>query len=830
MSLRQERSQRNGCESGLGNLSCLAEPSALLRYRDSEVFPVIQGLLITCAHSGLYLPSHMIGFFLNQTDLRSPASLPPARVSELVPFLPWLGVDFLQQLSQSQLLPAFPTLATVSFTPTQASVILDKMPSSYTSAPGGLQALGTLVVGLKVETVWTLSANTLLSSLPAMAQNKVQLRPPQANAISTKLWVSPLLPSTPLLSVLPHTALLLANSTFTTAQPWNTQQAQALFREVMNFLPNLSQEQFLNIGSLAQGVSCPVLRGLLLATTPSAASAKRILLLLRDQPTLLHTSLKNCVIEELSNFEFFSELLGEMGAEIAMALPVSTVKKFPPLMMDRLRMKILQDPVPFLRLPRLKQERLVDKMVQRLGMYTGEYTEQELHSLGVMATFVVGDVFVHMRRSVFLDNLELLQGFCYSATKREQVAAMLQEPAVFGPVQSWTKGTIGQVGRFLFFLSRDTLRQISPSLLSLGNVERLFLDQSKWEAGEVGLLCVRNSPEDERLAMFTKQQFVLQYFLGLTSMPSRDFSNCLELMGRDRFMLQYQRSLLLKKVQQVHGPVSSLPLTVTPQLGGLAVDLSLEELASLSLAELSSISVMGAISTWTSRQLPVLFSTVLRSAKMSPELLDSSTLVAVGHMLKLACTEEQFAAMVVLLSDSPAFGATSSWGQDVFIEIGAVVFSPSQIGMFTYEQAVAVTPGQLAALSDPQTRALALVLAPWEDRPLDTRGPHHHQGPPGAPRSLPGHQRRSVISEAAAGREEGVHPPVKATNNMADWDADNFEEDEPVQKAAVLDKWEGEDEDDDVKVLMVPGRRSFTTRLVPCCEGPRPPPAGPRGP
>jgi len=30
---------------------------------------------------------------------------------------------------------------------------------------------------------------------------------------------------------------------------------------------------------------------------------------------------KNCVIEELSNFEFFSELLGEMGAEIAMALP-----------------------------------------------------------------------------------------------------------------------------------------------------------------------------------------------------------------------------------------------------------------------------------------------------------------------------------------------------------------------------------------------------------------------------------------------------------------------------------------------------------------------------
>ncbi|CAL8350444.1 unnamed protein product [Merluccius merluccius] len=34
---------------------------------------------------------------------------------------------------------------------------------------------------------------------------------------------------------------------------------------------------------------------------------------------------------------------------------------------------------------------------------------------------------------------------------------------------------------------------------------------------------------------------------------------------------------------------------------------------------------------------------------------------------------------------------------------------------------------------------------------------------------------------------------------MADWDADDFEEEAPIQKAAVLDKWEGEDEDDDVK-------------------------------
>ncbi|KAM4593234.1 eukaryotic translation initiation factor 3 subunit J-B [Odontesthes bonariensis] len=34
---------------------------------------------------------------------------------------------------------------------------------------------------------------------------------------------------------------------------------------------------------------------------------------------------------------------------------------------------------------------------------------------------------------------------------------------------------------------------------------------------------------------------------------------------------------------------------------------------------------------------------------------------------------------------------------------------------------------------------------------------------------------------------------------MAEWDGENFELDEPIEKAAVQDKWEGEDEEEDVK-------------------------------
>lgn len=40
--------------------------------------------------------------------------------------------------------------------------------------------------------------------------------------------------------------------------------------------------------------------------------------------------------------------------------------------------------------------------------------------------------------------------------------------------------------------------------------------------------------------------------------------------------------------------------------------------------------------------------------------------------LKLSCSEEQLGALVGLLTHSLAFGPISSWGTDVFIEIGVL--------------------------------------------------------------------------------------------------------------------------------------------------------------
>ena len=66
------------------------------------------------------------------------------------------------------------------------------------------------------------------------------------------------------------------------------------------------------------------------------------------------------------------------------------------------------------------------------GMYTGVFTEEEFRSLGIMATFVVDEIFVQVDRSFFTDNLDFLWGLCYSSSKMDIVTRVLQEPATFG--------------------------------------------------------------------------------------------------------------------------------------------------------------------------------------------------------------------------------------------------------------------------------------------------------------------------------------------------------------------------------------------------------------
>ncbi|XP_060767545.1 stereocilin [Neoarius graeffei] len=809
----------------LAKLTCQANVSDLLAYVDTSMFPVIQENIRTCITQGMSVPSTLISsvLFLNGSELQSPAALSPQKVCQLAPLLPLLGSGFLQQLSQSQLVPAFTALTSVPFTPTQAAVIIDKISSSLNLFDAGtLAKFGSLLSGLRAETLSAMSSSVLLSAVSNFSQYTPELTPPQVNAITTQLWAAskpvtwldeaePLLSDTPLMSVIPQTRHLLTSNTPYT-HTWNTQQAKTLFNEVMSSSSSLTVQRFMSLGTIAQGVSCNVLTTLFQNST-SVSSKHDLLQVLKEQPVPLHPSLKRCLIEEVYKSNLFSELLGEMGAQIALSIPMSTIKRFSTEMMDSLRRMIILDPQYFLLMPRIKLTMLVDRMVQNLGLNTGTYTEVEFRSLGIMATFVVDAVFMQLDRRFFVDSIEFLRGFCYDASKRDAMASMLQEAGTFGPVQTWNTTTLIQVDRFLFFLPQEIIQLIPPALMSLERVERLLSSQKQWESGDVGSLCERGDDDD---ALLFKKQFVLQYFLAsqlqqalsrsasstlpscesvqvtgppvwpvssLANMSSSAFRQCLELLGQDPSFTSDQLSLLLHKTKEVYGAVSSFTPSVIAQLGHIATQLSLDELALLRLSEILAIAPLGAVSTWTRKQLGVLFSTVLKVTKQTPNQLNSTSLVALGHIvcgieapvmntlnpvefskavlwlgrLNLSCSEDQLQAVVSLLSHRLVFGSISSWGPEVFLEIGAfaagvpdvamsalvkeqiegiaplaislitatkfaVVFNQAQISVFSYEQAVAVTAAQRSALSPVQLTALSMVLNPLEDKPVDFRG------------------------------------------------------------------------------------------------------------
>lgn len=67
--------------------------------------------------------------------------------------------------------------------------------------------------------------------------------------------------------------------------------------------------------------------------------------------------------------------------------------------------------------------------------------------------------------------------------------------------------------------------------------------------------------------------------------------------------------------EKIYGPVSSFSQSVISQLGGVAVELSVEELGSLRLTDRRSIAAMGAVSTWSNRQVGTRLSNVKYSQR-----------------------------------------------------------------------------------------------------------------------------------------------------------------------------------------------------------------------
>ncbi|KAK6476966.1 stereocilin-like [Huso huso] len=348
----------------LGNLTCLANTADLLVYKQTPALDAIKLNIQDCVRLGSVVPSEMVSSLLvERAVLAEPTSLSPEQLYHLAVIMPSLGIPFINQLLPSQVQAALPALSSVDFSPAQQ--VLPEM----------LASLGTLISGVKAETLRVLPTDTLLTALPNITLQRSRLSPAQHTAITTKLWGSnqvtgwlgaldPLLPETPLLSVRSRLTPLLSNLSTVSHRAWNTQQAKLLFRESLKAFSDIREDGFLSLGMISQGVDCETLKRRFLSSSSSVI--RRILLFLHGLPAQLHSSLKKCITNESYNFSFSAGLLEEMGAQVAVELPVSIIKRFPADMMETFRRIIVNAPEYFLRLPSIKQSLLVDKVVQRL--------------------------------------------------------------------------------------------------------------------------------------------------------------------------------------------------------------------------------------------------------------------------------------------------------------------------------------------------------------------------------------------------------------------------------------------------------------------------------
>ncbi|XP_007903432.2 stereocilin-like [Callorhinchus milii] len=436
---------------------------------------------------------------------------------------------------------------------------------------------------------------------------------------------------------------------------------------------NMTADFFISLGSVARGVHCPTLRGL---TTPD--SLLKLLSFFRDLPVELHTSLKKCILERLDHVNISVETVASMGPQLLFDLQLGDIRQFSRDMMQNLVQILARNPIPFLRIPRVKQSLLMDRVVEELNLYTGEFSEAELDLLGEASVFVPDEIFMNVSRLDLKTNLWKVRGYCFGDEKQSLLGFMLTENAMFGDSSNWTSLTLDKLDRLIFFLSTEDIMKLPQEILILEKLETLFHSQQRWAESQLGAACLDNMEQVTLDELFVKQQILLQRAVGILDtqqqrrtsgrslilsdktlagsaaptcnsvrntfpsawtvsllilMSDDEFTNCLELIGQDPHFGSFELYSLLERVKEIHGSAAELQPSVIGQLGRVATSLTEEELAQLDLSDLMAVMALGSVWEWSDRQLSVLVTTFLRVSRSAVAELDSVSLVALGHLI-----------------------------------------------------------------------------------------------------------------------------------------------------------------------------------------------------
>ncbi|XP_067874465.1 stereocilin [Heterodontus francisci] len=807
----------------LGRLICSATTQDLIPYKQNlQLFDIIKKQLLNCIGDQIFVPNELLTEFLvRTTSVTNQGVLISDELSSMAGLLPILGVSFIKRLHPVQIQAMLPELSEMNFSPVQAREIIDRILQNVSITEELLSSLGSTVIGLSPSILRVIPTALLVHALPSMAEHERKLSPVQKLIIVNKLWDSDnmkwikdldsLIKDIPLISLRSKVNMLLSDANDTTQMKWSVQQAQMLFGKVFEGNDhNSTEDLFSSLGFVAHGVDCQTLKNLV---TPNTFLT--LLRFFRDLPIEMPVPLRNCILEAMNSFVLSMETMQSMRPQLLFDLQLWKIRRFSINMTQRLLQILVENPIPFLKIPSSKQSLMMDWIVQVLNLYDSGFSKVEFDLLGSALAFVSDEIFMAISHAEMKENLLKMKDYCFDRRKKFLLGDMLTKDTVFGATTNWTSLILDKIDRLVFFLSIDDIQKLPKDILILERIELLFHSQKQWEESEFGSTCQQKMESSDLDELFRKQQILLQTSVGLintrrlqtkndpvltcsairttgpsvwtidllTGMSNDDFISCLEMIGQDPHFQPFELFQLLERVKQIYRPVSAMPPKMIEQLGRIATQFTEKDLTKLDLSDLGALAALGKIAEWNSKKLTVLFTSFLRVNRHRVDELDSVTLVALGHIicgikaadmsainprqfsmavlwigrLSLSCDEKQLAALAKHVTHSQTFGEVSQWKSEEFTEIGSitaglpdivlsalvkeqieglttvavatippkkfsVVFSPTQIRMFNYQQAVAVTAAQLKELGGLQKKALDMVLTSWHKTAIDIRG------------------------------------------------------------------------------------------------------------
>ncbi|KAG9266572.1 stereocilin-like [Astyanax mexicanus] len=736
----------------LGILVCYLNSDELHRFLStSPVSPALWLQLAKCISeghvSGNGRLSHWLGLTLQSLNT---SILSSSTLASLHGVLPQLGASFLQSLSSSELLELFYLPDIPTFPPAQAFQILSKL----------FQEMNVSCV--PVSALESSSTNTTLylhCFLPAISLKQLNAMELNGQTIMHRL---------PLYKNL----------------PWSHQQAQLLFRMIQQ-TENITRDTVLRLGRIASGVSCNRLR-----LWANESDFSELLQFITELPGGLRPALRKCVLEELRKRPNMD--LNGFSSSFAAGLPLMMIERLSNTSLMAVLNHVRRHFIDFLQLPRHKQMALAEKAIDVLGISDDRVSGASMDRLGPLLLFLDRDALAKVDREALKLRLEELKQYCMPSDSFREIASLLTERSMLGEPKSWTVGDVEHVGRLVFILSPQQIRSLPLDDLGKDTVEQVLQSQWRWQDSTLGKVCADLKGLKDKIYSLihkiikgrrwtrreptpncadVKGTFPSAWrWYQLSRMKRRELEECVEFMGLDASLDSDQRGALWAELRPLYRPVKGLRPEHLMELGVIVTEMGERELQSANLSDLAVVAQLGSLTEWSSKKMRAALQSIMRRRKQKPEELGVVELVSLDHLLcgftpseiarldpsnlsvaalflretVLPCSEDQTEALTARLSNTMGFGPVSSWGSEVFTEIGTlaaglddmvltalveeqiggltpaaialipprkmtVVFSATQLSWLSAEQAWAVTEEQWEELDSEQRQALTVA-------------------------------------------------------------------------------------------------------------------------